>query len=238
MKKKNKGSMSIVTIFALGGVFGIFMSLSDLITTVIPFEREWGTYALLAVLLLMSVRIGLLLIRTNKFQHTKRDTDEAAFAQEKLAYQLVGVTSLFLIIGSPAVFFILLEWTASESLLSGPNAYALAVIFLLYFYGIFAQIKAVKFHNKYTPGAIINWKRTDGYKEYFKHLDEGMKFEQYRVAYQSFYAMNILFPAALFILLLISKVFTPQFVAIGIVGLLWFMMYMIYYREGYKTYKS
>lgn len=235
--KKKKGSISLLSVFGIGAIFGIFIALSDALVTVISFEREWITYALLFTLLVMSFQISLLWLRSNKSKNAVIDTDEAALSHEKLAYKFIGFTSLFLIIGSSTLFLVLLEWIDSGKLFSGPIAYSLAATLILYFYGIFVQIKAVKFHNKYNPAAFINWKRTDGYKEYFDNLDEGEKYEQYRVAHKSFYSMNILFPAVLILLLIISQASSPQFIAIGFVGALWFVMYMIYYREGYKTYK-
>ena len=122
------------------------------------------------------------------------NTDEITLYREKLAY-FIGSTSLFLILEFGTIFIVLLEWVQSGELFSGPIAYSLAAAFILFVYGILAQIKAVNFHNKYNPQAPINWKRTDGYKEYFEHLDEGEKFEQYRVAYKSFYRYELTIPS-------------------------------------------
>lgn len=236
--KKKKSSLSLLSVFGIGAITGLAISFSETIGFAIPFERAWMIYTLLIILILLAVRISFLWIGSTKQEKPNMDIDEVALYREKLAYKFIGSTSLFLIIGSGALFITLLEWNETEELFFDPIAYALAATSLLFIYGFIAQIKAIKFHNKCNPRAPINWERSDGYKKYFESLDEGGKFEQYRIAYKSFSSMNIFFPAAILILFFISVVSTPQFIAITVVGILWFIMYLIYYREGYKMYKQ
>ena len=230
--KKKKGSLSLLSVIGIGAIIGFIVALWDLFTFIIPFEREWITYALLVILFAMSIRIGLIWKQSDKPSSPQIDIDEQNARQEKIAYKFVGSTSLFLIVAASCSFIALLEWGENSNFLSD----LIITLFIANFiFGIYAQIRAVQFHNKYNPGAFINLKRTDGYEEYFKNLDEGEKFEQYRVAYKSFYAMNLLFPATLITLFIISIASSPQYVAILAVSVLWFIMYMIYYREGAKS---
>ena len=230
--KKRIGSFSLFSIIGIGVAIGFIVVLWDIIVLIIPFEREWVTYAALAILFVMAIRIVLIWNQFDTPESPEIDIDEQSVRHEKVAHKLVGSTSLFLIIGSTFSFFAGLEWNENNNLLSGLIAFSIATITL---FGFFAQNSAVDLHNKYSPGAFVNLKRIDGYEEYFKSLDEGEKFEQYRVAYKSFYAMNLLFPATLFTLFFVSIASSPQYVAILAVGILWFIMYMIYYREGSKS---
>lgn len=230
--KKRIGSFSLLSIIVIGAAIGFIVALWDIIVFIIPFEREWVTYAVLVILIIMSARIGLIWKKSKKQASPKIDIDEQSAKQEKIAYKFVGATSLFLIIGTSAVFIALLEWQENNNLHSTLIVISFFAIFL---YGIYAQLAAINFHNKHNPEAFLNWKKTDGYKEYFENLDEGEKFEQYRVAYKSFYAMNLLFPGMIFALYFVSMASSPQYVAILAVGILWFIMYMIYYREGAKS---
>ena len=230
--KKRIGSFSLLSIIGIGAAIGFIVALWDIIVFIIPFEREWITYALLVILFAMSIRIGLIWNQSDKKESLEIDIDEQSARQEKMAYKFVGSTSLFLIVGASSSFIALLEWGENNNLLSS----IIITLFLANFiFGIYAQIRAVQFHNKYNLGAFINLKRTDGYEEYFTSLDEGEKFEQYRIAYKSFYAMNLLFPAMLLTLFMVSIASSPQYVAILAVGILWFIMYLIYYREGSKS---
>lgn len=235
--KKKRFSMSLLSVFGIGIIFGLLTSFMGDVTFTIPFEKEWVIYAFFAALFLLAGRIGILWIRSTKQENLGMDTDEITLDREKLAYQFSGFTSLFLILESCTLLIILLEWDTRGMAFFSLITYSLIIAVVLLVFGIFAQTKAVKFHNKYNPQARINWKKTSGYAEYFEHLDEGQKFEQYRVAYKSFTSMNLAFPAALFILFFVSAVSSPQFIAITVVSTLWFIMYMIYYREGFKIYK-
>lgn len=227
--KKRIGSISFLSTVGIGISIGFIVALLNII---IPLEREWVAYIVLIVLFVMSIRIGLIWNQADTKESPEMDIDEQNARQEKVAHKFIGSTSLLLIIGATCLFIVGLEWDASDNLLSG----LIVTLFLaIFIFAIFAQIKAVEFHNKYSPGAFVNLKRIDGYEEFFKTLDEGEKFEQYRVAYKSFYAMNLLFPAMLLTLFIVSIAFSPQYVAILAVGILWFVMYMIYYRAGAKS---
>ena len=230
--KKKISSISFLATIGIAISIGYIVVLWDIISPITPFERVWITYAALLILFVMSIRTVLIWKQSNTQGSPDMDIDEQNARHEHIAHQFVGFTSLYLIAGASISFIALLEWNERENLLSGLVAFSCLTVSI---FGYFAQINAVKFHNKYSPGAFVNLKRTDGYEEYFKNLDEGEKFEQYRVAYKSFYAMNLLFPATLLTLFMISIASSPQYVAILAVGVLWFIMYMIYYREGAKS---
>lgn len=239
--KKKKGSVGLLSVFG-GAIIGLLgAALSDVIVFAIPFEREWVTYASLVVLLLMAIRITSLWIQSSKQESPSIDIDEVTLKREELAYKFVGTTSLFLIIACASLLFILVEGFSQVIEIDEVTSSAITsfiIITILFFYGFFAQLKAGNFHNKHNPDSMIDMKRSDGYTKYFEGLDEGEKFEAYRVSHKSFYQMNFIFPLALMVLFLVSIVFSPQLFAITIVGALWFIMYMIYYREGYKVYKQ
>lgn len=230
--KKRISSISTLSIIGIVTAIGFIVALWDIIVLIIPFEVEWITYVALVILVVMSIRIVQIWNQADAQESPEIDIDEESARHEKLAHKFVGSTSLLLITGFTFSFIAGLVWEENENLLSGLIAFSL---FTIAIFGALAQFKAVEFHNKYSPGAFVNLKRIDGYEEYFKSLDEGEKFEQYRVAYKSFYAMNLLFPAMLLTLFFVSVTSSPQYVAILAVGILWFIMYMIYYREGAKS---
>lgn len=230
--KKRISSISFLATLGIAISIGYFVILWDIISPVIPFERAWITYAALLILFVMSIRIVLIWKQSTIQGSPEMDIDEQNARHEKIAHKFVGSTSLFIIAGASISFIALLEWEENKYFLSGLVAFACLTVSI---FGYFAQVNAVKFHNKYSPGAFVNLKKLDGYEEYFQNLDEGEKFEQYRVAYKSFYAMNLLFPAMILTLFFVSVASSPQYVAILAVGVLWFIMYMIYYREGAKS---
>lgn len=236
--KKRKRSRSILVTFGIGAAIGGITALLADIMPLAPLEREWITYALLVVLLLMTFRISVLWIRSTKPDDLTMDVDELTLYREKLAHNFIGSTSLYLIVGFGSLFTMILDWTESGDLFSGPITYALSLTAILVFYGFFAQMRAIKFHNKHNPEVPINLKKTDGYEKYFEKLDEGERFEEYRAAYKSFYSMHLLFPATLTLLFIISIFSSPQYLAIAAVSVLWFIMYMIYFREGAKVYQQ
>lgn len=230
--KKKKGSLSLFAAIGIGSIIGLIVVLWDALSPIVPFEKELVAFVMLAILLVMSIRIGLIWNQADKKESPGFNIDELDARKEKVAHKFVGSTSLLLIIGATCSFIVGLEWDFSNDLFA-------TVIAILYFsifiFAIFAQMRAVELHSKYSPAAFVNLKKTDGYKEFFENMDEGEKFEHYRVAYSSFYAMNLLFPATLLTLFIVSIVSSPQYVAILVVGILWFIMYMIYYREGAKS---
>lgn len=231
--KKKRSLLSLPVMIGICIAIGYIAKIWDALSPAIPFEREWIIYAALFILLGMSVRIGQIWSQSKKTGDPTLDIDEQNGRQEKIAHQFIGTTSLVMIAATSVTLIAFIDRDQQTNLLSTLSAFFLFSILL---FSIFAQQNAVKFHNKYSPGAFVNIKKSDDYEEHFKNLDEGEKFEQYRVAYSSFYAMNLLFPMILMILFIISiATSSPQYVAILAVGILWFVMYMIYYREGAKS---
>ena len=230
--KKKKGSLSVFTAVGFAFIFGLVAILWDALSPTVPFGKELVAFVILTILLVMSIRIGLIWNQADKKNTPGINIDELEARKEKVAHKFVGSTSLLLIIGATCSFIVGIEWNLGDNLLASVIVMSFLTIFI---FAIFAQFNAISFHNKYSPAAFVNLKRIDSYEEIFKDLDEGEKFEQYRVAYKSFYAMNLIFPAALLTLFMVSIASSPQYVAIFVVGLLWFIMYMIYYREGAKS---
>lgn len=230
--KKIIGTLNLFSIMGIAIAIGFIVIFWNTISHIVPFERVWITYAVLVILVFMSVRISQIWNQADLVESPGIDIDEKSARHEKIAHKFVGSTSLLLIIAATGSFTAGLEWNEKDNLLSGVITFSFLTIFI---FGFFAQIKAVEFHNKYSPGAFVDLKKVGGDEEYFKTLDEGEKFEQYRIAYKSFYAMNLLFPAVMLTLFFVSVASSPQYIAILAVGILWFLMYMIYHREGSKS---
>lgn len=229
---KKRSSLSLFTLIGISLAIGYIAALWDVITPNIPFGKEIITYLALVILLGMSIYVSKIWKQSQKRTNPTQDIDTHNAIQEKIAHQFVGATSLLFIAATLVTLMALIDWNKQDSLSTTISAFSLLAILCFSF---FAQQNAVKFQKKYHPGAFVNMKRVDDYEEHFKHLDEGEKFEQYRIAYKSFYAMNLFFPVALLILFFISFSINPQYIAIFAVGILWFIMYLIYYREGAKT---
>ncbi|QUW21018.1 DUF3169 family protein [Sporosarcina sp. Marseille-Q4063] len=233
--RKRKGSLTLFTAIGIAFIFGLIVILWDALGPIVPFEKELMAFIMLAILFVMSIRIGLIWNKADAKESPGFNIDELDARKEKIAHKFVGSTSLLLIVGATCSFIAGLAWNLGDNLLASVIVTSFLSIFI---FATYAQFKAVSYHNKYSPAAFVNLKRLDGYKEIFENLDEGEKFEHYRVAYKSFYAMNLIFPVTLLILFFVSIASSPQYVALLVVGILWFIMYIIYYREGAKSHSN
>lgn len=229
---KKKSSLSLFVLIGISVAIGYIAALWNVIAPVIPFWSEIVTYLALVILFGMSIHVSKVWNLSKKYVRPADDIDTQNAKQEKIAHQFIGATSLLFIATTLITMMALLAWDKQASLSTTISTFSLLSILC---FSIFAQQNAIKFQKKYSPGAFVNMKRVDDYEEHFKDLDEGEKFEQYRIAYKSFYAMNLFFPVILLILFFISHSIQPQYIALLAVGTLWFIMYAIYYREGAKA---
>lgn len=236
MKIKDR-PIAFFSVIGIGIIIAVLAFLSSRISFGIPFEIIWVNYTIVFVLILMIFWILLLWFALAKKIDVELNTDELLVEREKLAYKFVSLITLFLIVAFSGFLIIELEWLKGDLLLTSPVAILFGVNYVLLFLGVYLQFIATKYYKKYNPNSTWNLSKKNISEGFFTNLDEGEKFEAYRVSYKSFMQMVIIFPLALVILSIISIYYEPQLIAIVTVSALWFVMLMFYYLEGYKRYK-
>ena len=234
--KKEDSSLGFLSVIGIGTIIAVLVFLSSRISFGIPFESEWITYTFFTVLTFMILWIGFLWIRLKKPVDVELDADELSVVHEKLAYKFVSLTTLFLIVAFSGFLITEIGWLKGDLSLTGPVAISFSVTYILLFFGIYLQFVAIKYHNKYFPNSTWNLSKKNISEGFFTNLDEGEKFEAYRVSYKSYLQMTIIFPLTLVILSIISIYYDPQIIAIVTVSALWFIMHMFYFLEGYRRY--
>lgn len=243
----NNGKTLLVALFiciAAGSVIGLaagiinehFPSFLAQPYIVFPFDLVYGFFFLLSII------TGLLFLKNSltakkNFRSQERVEDEVEIQIEISSFNMIQLSYIMVIIS-----FIWLTASAAhfiggdhESSYIVYNAVTALIVFCA---AGFIQWDTMKFFNKKYPHKKISFFTTDMTMEnHYEKLDEGEKFETYRVSFVVFRKMNIVFCTVVAALSVYGIYVSFHFIPILFAGVLWLVMNMIYFMEARKSYK-
>lgn len=232
-------------LFGLVVGFGVgFLAAKGVVTlreqelTLTPFFQYDLLYAglILSVLILFMIYMKQLLSLKSAYPANEAHNDDTGLSIEKGFYNLISVSSLMVILSMIWLLF------AVAHLVDRPDLVEVKYLAIFGFIALVAtfvsQFYAFRLHNQFFPNKKFHFTADKPDEKYFQQMDEGEKYETYRISFITFKKMINVFAIALLIVFFYSLLISFQVVAILAVAGLWVTMLLIYHFEGYKSYKS
>ncbi|WP_156289914.1 DUF3169 family protein [Oceanobacillus salinisoli] len=235
-----KGAILFAVGFSVGFIASYGEEYIQLLVTqpyiIFPYDLLYG---ILLTIIIIGYTLFYKNIKTYKSMGKNHlyDEDTSELMIDKAFYQIISLSSIIFI-------FTFIWFSLSIMQLNQVSNSIFVYVFMNFILsGIFlitslvTQWYAFHLQNKKYPEKKLDLLSSKVNEAYFNMMDEGEKYETYKISYSVFNKMNVIFVVALVLLFTYGILFTFSAVTFLFVGLLWITMNGIYYFEGVKTYK-
>ncbi|MCD8502603.1 MAG: DUF3169 family protein [Bacillaceae bacterium] len=171
---------------------------------------------------------------------TEMDEDKVEMRIEKTFFRMVNITTFIAVIPLIWLCLSIVQFFKNENSQVGVylliNLIIAIIIFLI---SVFIQWYAFKLHNQKYMDKKLNAFSTEPNLDYAQQIDEGEKFELYRISFLALNKINMgVFPTVFGILIVqgLATSFNPDYFLL--IGGIWIVMNIIVYIEGYKANKK
>lgn len=225
MKKKIlKYLLSLLIYAGVGAVIGVIWAILEYRGFIekpylfFPFDL---LYSLFLVVVVSIIFIVLKDARSYKqiLTQTEIDEDELEIKIEKTIFRMVRITTFLAIIPVIWICLSIVQYFKNQNnQVSGFLLINLIIAIVIFLLSVFIQWYAFKLHNQKYTSKKLNAFSEDPNLEYVQHIDEGEKYETYRISFLALNKINLgVFPAVLGLLIFhgLATSFNPSYILIA-----------------------
>ncbi|AIQ47459.1 hypothetical protein R70723_17385 [Paenibacillus sp. FSL R7-0273] len=228
----------------LGAVIGSLLALDLIkvpqdvdftISFLYEYDLLFGLLAFIVLVLLVWNVKGLSRLHTMNGEH--EDIDLPMTPKEKLLSTLLKISTYNTIVSIIWLFLAIALALDGGQLNDNNTTYMLVNLvcsWVMLFIAVYLQKRTVKVFNKVYPNRMLNFNtgsQKEAERELFANMDEGERWIVYRSAYSAYKATSKMLLAGILIFVLYSVIFGFAPLPIIVLGIIWLVQHMAYYRE-------